>query len=79
MGREKAKLLPHVRALCPLSGMTFGTKVVESHYLIATECSNGSIYLRCALHMFQGFINHPQILETIHAEGKAQVAAQRPV
>ena len=77
MAREKARPLAHVKALCPLSGMTFGTKTIEPHYTIATECVNGAIYLRCTLHMFQGFLNHPQILEAIHAEGAKAQAAHR--
>lgn len=78
MGREKAKPLAYVKALCPLSGMAFGSKVIEPHYCLVTECSNGSLYLRCTLHMFQGFINHPEIVEKIHAEGKPKQAAHAP-
>lgn len=73
MAREPAKRLPHVKALCPLTGMTFGTKVIDKHYCIATECKNGMIHIYCTHHLFKGFISHPQILEALHAENlKAQ-------
>lgn len=66
MGRDRALALPHVKALCPLTDVLFGTKRVEQHYCRATLCANGAVHIYCVLHMFKGFISHPQILEAWH-------------
>jgi hypothetical protein len=56
--------------------MTFGSKVIEPHHMLASLCTNGAVFIRCNLHNIQGFINHPKILEAIHAEnGQAKVPA----
>ena len=55
--------MPQVKVLCPLSGQLFGSKQVESHWCNATLAVNGSVHIYCPLHLFKGFISHPQILE----------------
>ena len=63
MGRPERVALPLVRALCPLSDATIGSKKIEPHYCNASLCANGSVHVWCVLHMFKGFISHPQLLE----------------
>lgn len=72
---EKKKELTHVKAICPLTGMTFGSKKIDPHFCIATPCKNGTIHIYCLLHMFRGFIKHPQILEMLDAESRKVKAA----
>lgn len=78
--KKRPEKLTHIKALCPLTGMTFGTKRIEPHFTIATPCKNGTVHIYCLLHMFRGFIKHPQILEMLDAKGrKAEVARSIPV
>jgi hypothetical protein len=69
-GRGPKSPLPHIKALCPITNMVFGSKVVDPHFCIATLCKNGTVHIYCTLHAFKGFINHPVILEALLGDGK---------
>ena len=73
----KDNQLPYVKVPCPMSGMMFGTMKVDHHFCLATRCKNGTIHIYCLLHLFRGFIKHPQILEMLNAEDRT--AQARPV
>ncbi len=63
----QSQKLPNVKIPCPISGMSFGTKQVERHFCFATLCKDGStIHIYCMLHLFRGFVRHPQILEALN-------------
>jgi hypothetical protein len=72
-------LLPQVKVLCPLTGQLFGSKQVDAHHCNATLAVNGSVHIYCPMHLFKGFISHPQILEAWNVAKALKESSVRPV
>lgn len=75
--REALKVLPHIKILCPTSGLEVeGVGRIAPHYMTAHLCRSGTaIYSTCPLHWVKSFINEPQLVEKINGQNSASSTA----